>query len=119
VFEIGPYRSGDLLSGEWWRVQDDADGHIVAYGWIDTLWGDAEMLLAVEPEGWGCGIGGFVLDHLEQEVAQRGINYLYNIVRPSHPDRDRVVSWLGRRGFEVSADGVFRRRIKPPHRVAE
>lgn len=119
VFEMGPYRSGDLLSGEWWRVQDEADGHIVAYAWVNTLWGDAEMLVAVEPEGWGCGIGTFVVDHLEREMANRGVQYLYNSVGPAHPDRAGVIDWFTRRGFETSPDGMLRRRIKPPHRVAE
>jgi GNAT superfamily N-acetyltransferase len=111
VFDIGPYRTGDLLTGDWWRVQD-RESHVVAFGWIDTLWGDAATLLAVDPEARGGGVGTFVLDRLEEEAAGRGINYLYNFVRFTHPDRDRVVSWLLARGFEMSADGLFRRRTR-------
>jgi len=110
IFEIGPYRPGDLLAGDWWRVQD-ADSHVLAYGWIDTVWGDAEMLLAVDPPHRGGGVGTFVLDQLEAEAAKRGLNYIYNVVRPTHPDGDRVTAWLCGRGFEPSSDGVLRRRV--------
>ena len=39
---------GDLVPGEWWRVEDE--GRTIGYGWIDVNWGDAEILLCTEPE---------------------------------------------------------------------
>lgn len=108
VFDFGDREPGDPVGGEWWRVDDD--GTTVAYGWLDTVWGDAEILLAVDPDHQGRGLGTFTLDRLEEEAARRGLNYIYNVVAPTHPDRDRVTAWLQRRGFELSSDGVLRRR---------
>ena len=42
---------GEPLSSDWWRVE--RDGRVVAYGWLDDVWGDAEILLAVEEAGPG------------------------------------------------------------------
>ena len=92
VFDLGDPKPGDPLPGEWWRVE-------------------AEMLLAVDPPHRGGGVGTFVLDQLEAEAAKRGLNYIYNVVRPTHPDGDRVTAWLCGRGFEPSSDGVLRRRV--------
>jgi GNAT superfamily N-acetyltransferase len=110
IFEMPAYEAGERLPGDWWRVEDG--GTVVAYGWMDTAWGDAEMLLAVDPEHHGHGVGTFVLDQLEAEAAGRGINYLYNVVRPTHPDHGRVTAWLESRRFEGSSDGVLRRRAR-------
>jgi ribosomal protein S18 acetylase RimI-like enzyme len=109
VFDLGDVQPGDPLPGEWWRVEDG--GEAVAYGWIDTVWGDAEMLLAVDPSRQRTGVGSFVLDHLEREAAKRGLNYICNVVRPTHPDGERVTAWLCGRGFEPAADGLLRRRV--------
>ena len=109
VFDLSDPKSGDPLPGEWWRVEDG--GQAVAYGWIDTVWGDAEMLLAVDPTRQGGGVGTFVLDQLEGEAAKRGLNYIFNVVRPTHPHGERVTAWLCGRGFEPSTDGVLRRRV--------
>ena len=38
--------AGERLPSDWWRVEDD--GRVVGYGWLDDVWGDAEILLAVE-----------------------------------------------------------------------
>ena len=111
VFEVGPYEPGDLLAGEWWRVEQD--GAVAGYGWMDCIWGDAEILLAVSPQARGAGIGTFILDHLEQEAATRGLNYLYNVVRPTHPHREAVTRWLGQRGFVRSHDDESLRRSVP------
>jgi GNAT superfamily N-acetyltransferase len=110
VFDFVDLQPGDLIAGEWWRVEDD--GQVVAYGWIDVVWGDAEMLLAVEPSAQGRGIGTFVVDRLEKEAAKRGLNYICNVVRPTHPDGERLTTWLQSRGFKPAADGVFRRRVR-------
>jgi ribosomal protein S18 acetylase RimI-like enzyme len=94
---------GALLPGAWWRVE--RDGRVVGYGWLDASWGDAEILLAVDPMEQGAGVGSFILDHLEHEARAMGLRYLTNIVRPSHPDGQTVAAWLGRRGFRASDDG--------------
>jgi GNAT superfamily N-acetyltransferase len=109
VFDFGDLRPSDAVPGEWWRVEDD--GSVVAYGWMDTVWGDAEMLLAVDPAHEGRGVGTFVIEHLEREAASRGLNYLFNVVRQAHPDGERVSAWLQRRGFEPSSDGLLRRKV--------
>ena len=60
---------GELVPGEWWRVE--SDGRAVGYGWLDAVWGDAEILLAVDPEVRGSGVGTFIVDHLEAEAKDR------------------------------------------------
>ena len=75
--------------------------------------GDAEILLATAPDARGQGVGSFILDHLESEAHERGINYLYNTVRPTHPDRDRVSAWLRTHGFQANEDGSLFRAAVP------
>ena len=113
AFEIGEHAQGDLVPGEWWRVEDDAG--VAGYGWMDITWGDAEILLVVDPERQGAGVGTFILDHLEKEAGKQGLNYLYNVVRPTHPDREGITSWLTARRFEGGHEdeGLLRRAI--PH----
>ena len=105
------YTSGELLPGEWFRVEDD--NGVAGYGWMDCTWGDAEILLAVAPDHQGSGAGTFILNHLEKEAASRGLNYLYNVVRSGHPDREGITAWLNARGFARSHDDEsLRRRVK-------
>lgn len=94
----------ELLPGDWFRAEDDS-GKVVGYGWMDVLWGDAEILLATDPERQGEGIGSYVLDHLEEEARKQGLNYLTNVVRPTNPRADHVRRWLEKRGFERTEDG--------------
>lgn len=108
---FGSYSTGDLLPGEWWRVEQD--GRTAGYGWLDTVWGDAEILLAVAPEDRGRGAGGFILEKLEEEARRRGLNHLYNVVRPTHPRGEEVAAWLKKRGFEPSGDGSEFRAVVP------
>ena len=42
----------------------------------------------------------------------RGLNYLYNVVRSSHPDRSRTERWLEKRRFEKDKDDRLMRRVK-------
>lgn len=100
---------GAPLPSEWWRVEDD--GKTVGFAWLDTVWGDAEIVLATAADARGKGVGTFALDHLEHEARDRGLNYLYNTVRPSHPDRDEVSGWLQERGFNASEDGSLLRAV--------
>lgn len=102
---------GAPLSGDWWRVEDD--GQTVAFGWLDAVWGDAEILLAVQGEQQERGVGAFVLDRLAEEAAARGLNYIYNVVRPSHPDGGSLTRWLEARGFALQPDGRLTRRAQP------
>ena len=106
---IGSHRPGDLLPGEWWRVEDGTE--VVGYGWMDTNWGDAEILLAVHPQREGQGIGSFILDRLEDEARARGLNHLHNVVPASHPRREAVSRWLQKRRFQPSEDGQDLRRV--------
>lgn len=95
-------REGTAAPGDWWRVEQG--GRVIAYGWMDTVWGDAEILLAVEPAHQGEGVGSFILDRLEEEADKRGLNRVYNTVRPTHPERQKVMGWLGKRGFAGGED---------------
>jgi GNAT superfamily N-acetyltransferase len=111
VFSLEPHTSGDVVPGDWWRVEDS--GQVVGYGWMDHSWGDAEVLLAVDGEGQRRGVGTFILDRLEDEAGQRGINYLYNVIPPAHPDRAGLDHWLRRRGFVPSQEGgLLKRRVQ-------
>lgn len=104
------HKERDLVPGEWFRVEEN--GKVLGYGWMDCTWGDAEILLAVSSDGQRRGAGTFILDQLEREAAARGLNYLYNAVRESHPERSRLTRWLEDRGFEESGDGLLKRRVR-------
>lgn len=110
IFELPPLSPGDLAPGEWFRAE--SEGALAGYGWMDCTWGDAEVLLAVRPDRRGHGVGAFILDRLEAEAVARGVNYLYNTVRNSHPERDAVTRWLVARGFHPSGDGLLKRKVR-------
>jgi GNAT superfamily N-acetyltransferase len=111
IFEMPAYSDGDLIAAEWWRVEEA--GNLLGYGWMDHTWGDAEILLAVDGAARGRGVGTFILDRLEDEARARGLNYMFNVVRPTHPDREGVTRWLESRGFKASDDGLLRRQVAP------
>lgn len=115
VFALGPCEDGQIVPGDWWRVEQA--GRVVGYGWMDSSWGDAEVLLAVDPEARDSGIGTFILDRLEDEAARQGINYLYNVVPEAHPDKDGLRRWLLRRAFVASHDGGLLKRAVHPRRA--
>jgi N-acetylglutamate synthase-like GNAT family acetyltransferase len=117
VFSLGPFRDGQVVPGDWWRVE--RDGQVVGYGWMDHSWGDAEILLAVEPDGQDSGVGTYILDRLEDEAGERGINYLYNVVPDRHPDREALERWLLRRGFVASQEGGLLKRAVHARRRAQ
>jgi GNAT superfamily N-acetyltransferase len=106
------YTDGAALPGDWWSART-SDRTVVGYGWLDATWGgDAEILLAVAPDAQQQGIGSFVLARLEDEAAQRGLNYVYNTVRDSHPQRDDLHDWLAVRGYRGgSSDTTLRKRV--------
>ncbi|HJK91687.1 MAG TPA: GNAT family N-acetyltransferase [Polyangiaceae bacterium LLY-WYZ-15_(1-7)] len=103
---------GDVIPGRWWRVE--RDGKVVGYGWMDVIWGDAEILLATAPDARGQGVGSFTLERLKDEAYQRGLRYLTNVVRPTHPEKDRIVAWLEKRGFASGSDGRHFRSVTRP-----
>ncbi len=100
-------KDGESLPGEWWHVE--RDGKTVGFGWFDLVWGDAEITIASDPEHRGEGVGSFILGELEKEAQSRGVNYVYNTVRPTHPDKESVTAWLQKRGFHPSEDGSLLR----------
>jgi len=104
---------GALVPGEWWRVEDDEGGkpRTLGYGWLDTVWGDAEIVLATDRAHRGAGVGAFILEQLDREARARGLGYLYNIVRPTHPERAQVTAWLEKHGFRGAEDGRLLRRV--------
>jgi len=102
-------RLGDLVPGTWWRVTDH--GKTIGYGWLDAVWGDAEVSLATAGDVRGRGVGSFIMQNLEREARRRDLLYIYNSVRPTHPDRERVTAWLKKRGFQGSEDGSLLRAL--------
>jgi N-acetylglutamate synthase-like GNAT family acetyltransferase len=109
VFPELARHTGDRLPSDWWRVESD-DG-VVGYGWLDDVWGDAEILLAIEESARGTGAGAFALARLEGEAAARGLNYVVNVVRDTHPDRDAVTGWFLAHGFTGTDDGRLRKQV--------
>lgn len=106
---------GSHLPDTWWRVE--ADGQTVGYGWMDVTWGDAEILLAVDPAARGRGVGTFILERLEAEARERGLHYLYNEVSETHPLHREVTQWLKARHFTASEDGRLLRAVVQPAAV--
>jgi N-acetylglutamate synthase-like GNAT family acetyltransferase len=111
VFAISASAPGDVLPGDWWRVEDE--GRVVGYGWMEYSWGDAEVLLAVETGIQSRGVGTFILDRLDEEAGARGLNYLYNVIPGGHPDKSALKRWLLQRGFVGAKDGdLFKRTVQ-------
>ena len=109
VFRAVARPPGERLPGDWWRVVDGE--RVIGYGWLDDVWGDAEILLAVEEGARGTGAGRFLLDRLEEEAAARGLNYVMNVVHDTHPDRAAVTAWFLAHGFSDSEDGQLRKQV--------
>ena len=116
VFDI-EHADGDPMTGDWWAAKDG--GTVVGYGWLDSAWGDAEILLAVDLHAQAQGVGSFVLDNIEHEAAARGVNYVYNTIRATHPRRAEVQEWLEARGFRGDdRDDTLRKRVRVRETVA-
>lgn len=105
--------AGDLLPGRWWRLE--VDGEVAGYGWMDVTWGDAQVVLAVDPARQGDGLGKVILDHLEEEAHREGLGYLFNTIPADHPDPERARGFLTANGFVASGlDGsLLRRKVAP------
>ena len=59
----------------------------------------------------GRGVGAFILEHLEDEAAARGLNYIYNVVPDTHPDGAWIRNWLSTHGFHEASRGQLRRQV--------
>lgn len=105
------FADGAELPGDWFVARDGQT--VVGFGSLDTTWGgDAEITLVVDGQHQGRGVGTFVMDHLEQEAGDRGINYVYNTVRDTHPQRDDVHDWLLVRGYKGNeSDASLRKHV--------
>jgi hypothetical protein len=57
------------------------------------------------------GVGDFILEHLEDEAAARGLNYIYNVIPDTHPDGTWIRNWLSTRGFHEASRGQLRRQV--------
>lgn len=111
VFDTRAHRAGQLIPGEWFRVEDD--GVLVGYGWMDCTWGEAEISLVVRPDCQRRGVGTFILDHLETEAGRRRLNYLYNVVPATHPEPAALTGWLRKRRFDEAERDRLLRRVGP------
>jgi N-acetylglutamate synthase-like GNAT family acetyltransferase len=105
-------QAGAGLPSDWWRVEDG--GRVVGYAWLDDVWGDAEILLAIEEPARGTGAGSFALARLEEEARARGLNYVLNVVRDTHPDRAAITGWFLAHGFTGTEDGALRKQVREP-----
>lgn len=110
VFDLA-CSEGEALPGDWFAATDG--DRVVGYGWLDVTWGgDAEVTFAVDPEQQGKGVGSWVVEQIEQEASSRGVNYVYNTVRDTHPRRDEVHDWLLVRGYQGNErDASLRKRV--------
>lgn len=108
----GDIKVGATVPCSWFHVEQD--GALVGYGWVDVNWGDAEILLATADNAQGSGVGSFILDNLDEEARRMGLAYIYNTVRTTHPEEEKVVNWLMKRGFEKNPDGRLTRRVGKP-----
>ncbi|MBL4634456.1 MAG: GNAT family N-acetyltransferase [Kofleriaceae bacterium] len=100
---------GSAVPCNWYRAE--RDGAVVGYGWVDVNWGEAEILLATSDGAQGSGVGSFILEQLDDEARRMGLAYIYNVVRPTHPQGDKVAAWLAKRGFEKNPDGRLTRQV--------
>jgi GNAT superfamily N-acetyltransferase len=105
------FADGAGLPGDWFVAKDA--GAVVGFGFLDMTWGgDAEITLVVDSARQGAGVGTFVMDRLEQEARSRGINYVHNSVRDTHPQRDDVHDWLLVRGYKGNeSDPTLRKHV--------
>jgi GNAT superfamily N-acetyltransferase len=108
---LGAPSPGEPVANEWWRVTDGDE--VAGYGWLDSEWGDARITFVVAPGRRGRGVGAFILEHLEDEAAARGLNYIYNVVPETHPDGAWIRNWLSTHGFHEASRGQLRRQVVP------
>jgi GNAT superfamily N-acetyltransferase len=109
LFGFGRPGVGDVLADEWWRVEDG--DQVLGYGRLDDTWGDAEILVLVDPQRRRSGVGAFILERLEEEAAARHLNYIYNVVPDRHPDPEKVTGFLAAHGFTPNAVGELRKKV--------
>lgn len=110
TFPLKNPNPGELMPGEWWRVEQD--GKTVGYGRLDVSWGDGQVLVAVGRNHRGEGLGAYILDRLQEEAAERGLHRIYNRIRKKHPEREWIGDWLRAQGFERDDDDTLRRAVR-------
>ena len=92
-------------------VMADSPEFVIVY--LDSEWGDARITFVVAPGRRGRGVGAFILEHLADEAAARGLNYIYNVVPETHPDGAWIRNWLSMHGFHEASRGQLRRQVVP------
>ena len=68
-------------------------------------------LKATHPDAQGGGVGAFILERFEEEARARGLRYIYNTVRPTHPEAEKLTQWLTKHGFVPKEDGRLVRLV--------
>lgn len=101
-----------LLPGAWWRIE--LEGEVVAYAWLDAVWGDGRAGVVVDPLHRGQGIGRELLEGVCAEATRAGLAY----VSLGAPDADGLVAWLATRGFKPDGKGHFVVRTRALARCA-
>jgi ribosomal protein S18 acetylase RimI-like enzyme len=112
VFPRAGWTDADVVPGAWWAVRRDG-GDVVALAVLDTVWGDGEVMVAVDPACVRSGAGRFAMEQLQREAHARGLAYLRNQVPSAHPQPEAVVAWLESCGFEAgSSEGEYVCRVR-------
>ena len=59
------------------------------------------------------GVGAFILDRLDDEARERGLNRLYNVIPAKHPEPEKLKAWLVKRGFVPVGEGsLLQRKVR-------
>ncbi len=112
IFDVERLRSAGALPGTWWRAEDQS-GAVIGYGWMDVVWGDGEILVAVDQERSGQGIGTWMMEQLAQNAVDQGLAYMRNTVPEAHPQAPAVKGWLEACGFVRSTSpGEYVRQVR-------
>ena len=112
MFDISRYQPGDLLPGDWWRVESDRE--IAGYGWLDYNWGR----WGNPPGQWRRRISGTALAGSSsicsrRKAQARGVYYIHNVVPAAHPDKAGLYRWLAAHGFADNGEGRLMRAVLP------
>jgi GNAT superfamily N-acetyltransferase len=118
VFPRAGWTDAGIVPGAWWAVRSET-GAVVALAVLDTVWGDGEVMVAVDPACVRTGAGRFAMEQLQVEARSRGLAYLRNQVPAAHPQPEAVVAWLESCGFVAgSSAGEYVCRVRVARRAA-
>jgi GNAT superfamily N-acetyltransferase len=107
-----PARMAELIALEQVAVAD-RDGALAGTVHIEDIEADATIfgMLAAAFEHRGAGIGRALVDFAEQHARERGQRTMrLELLVPrgwSHPSKEFLKGWYGRRGYEVSGTGAM------------